>query len=307
MYKRVINPLAFLIVTITGFIVMAFNTQSRYDQPADSSVWFTYTDTCEYEATIFQCHYAAGIIPTEWEWDFAGLGISYLSDPQFHFGQPGQYTVTLNVTDENGNTYNYEKDVTIKSKPEPEIKGENFVLCNNTQNAFFYTNYSSNSEYLWKWDTAQSTLSNKSFMFLDINFDETTLPRQMTLKLVETNPFGCSSETEAHILVTHYSAPPDAIVSQKVLSQDNTILLCLIDNPSYYKYNWGYSEYDPDSHLVTVNKSEYIQDNFFDYNIFGLDQIDTMKYVFWVRIIDVGENNCATTSYLSGIDINKLK
>ena len=48
-----------------------------------------------------------------WQWDFAGLGSSTESNPDFTFVDDGDYSVTLTVTDDDGTTDTVSHTVTI--------------------------------------------------------------------------------------------------------------------------------------------------------------------------------------------------
>lgn len=61
---------------------------------------FTFNTVCTAATPInFTNNTLGGTSPYTYSWDFGGLGTSSLKDPSFTFTQPGNYTVTLTVTD----------------------------------------------------------------------------------------------------------------------------------------------------------------------------------------------------------------
>ena len=297
------NKLNFIMILLLFTALSGFTNPytgiNRANENLADSVWFTWENTCHQDATSFTAHYTATISPVAWDWDFGSSGSSHFSNPQFRFDATGNYLVTLNVTDVNGQQHSCSKTVSIFENPDPIIFGDRNIFCNKEQNILFYTNYTEGSNYEWKVNHGD-ILSKSNNLFLNIDF-EIVPPEQLTLSLSETNSHGCSCEKETEILVTHYEAPPTGIVAQKVQSADNKLLLCLMEEPEKYNYNWGYSSYTADSVLVTEFSSGFITDNFYNYS----GSIDTALYVYWVEILDPSENRCSSKSFLKDININE--
>jgi hypothetical protein len=267
----------------------------------NDSVWFTYENTCFHDATTFHFFTTENLVAVRWMWHFGDLGISHVAEPQFFFDQPGDYTVTLTVYDEAGTPYEHSESVTIHPLPQPAIAGEETIVCRDARNVLFYTPFTAGHSYEWTLEN-ETQPSTSNYVYLDFE-DQAGLPKQVSLLLTETNEFGCMAQSEANILMTHFLAPPEGIVIRKTSSPASRLLLCLLENPDKFMFNWGYSTLTADSVMTTNFESGFISDNFYMYQV----DINTVNHVYWVQIVDPEQNNCYTTSYLGNLTGDEMK
>jgi len=269
--------------------------------PASDSVWFTCQNTCLHDATLFHAYTTGGITAVRWMWLFGNLGISHVAAPQFFFDLPGDYTVTLTVYDETGTPYEHTETITIHPLPQPVITGEEYIVCRNARNVLFYTPLTAGHAYEWNLDN-ETVSTSGNYVYLNFG-DQSGLPKQVRLTLTETSENGCVAHAGTDILITHFTAPPEGIVIRKTASPSSRLLLCLLDDPEKYSYNWGYSSFSADSVITTDFESGFIHDNFYPYP----DDIDTVNHIYWVQILDPVQNSCFTTSFLGNLTGDEMK
>ncbi|MEA3505017.1 MAG: gliding motility-associated C-terminal domain-containing protein [Bacteroidota bacterium] len=93
---------------------------------------FLFDTKCFNDETVFEIINASNSTEIIWDFDDAS-GTSDLSDlenPIHVFSEPGNYTVSLTLKDDAGDSYEYERLVTIDSLPEPDLGATKYLLPN---------------------------------------------------------------------------------------------------------------------------------------------------------------------------------
>lgn len=100
---------------------------------------------------------------TTWFWDFGDGNTSNLQNLTHKFGNYGNYTVTLNVTDEKGKTGTTSKEIKVLNLP--PTANYTYYPINPTKNDFIYFNDISNDSdgtiISWLWDFDDGYISTK--------------------------------------------------------------------------------------------------------------------------------------------------
>ncbi|WP_462252212.1 PKD domain-containing protein [Ekhidna sp.] len=89
----------------------------------DPKVDFNFTDATENIAIDFTGEDLTGTDDaiSSWSWDFDGLGVSTLQNPEFTFSSPADYTVTLDIETTQGCAETIQKTVTVSEALAPTI------------------------------------------------------------------------------------------------------------------------------------------------------------------------------------------
>ena len=151
-------------------------------------------------------------------WDFE-TGVSQSYDTCYIFDADGDYTVRLNVTDDQGCISSAERPIAVNEIPNPDFTVTPFSGCNPLDATFTNTTNPGTFPITgWAWDFngyGTSTAENPP----NIDFPD---PGLFSIKLSATNSAGCINTTENNFLVretptAEFNHNPEACVDENVL------------------------------------------------------------------------------------------
>jgi len=244
----------------------------------------------------------------EWSWDFGDGGSSMDQNPTHQYTQPGTYTVTLSIVDDEGNTDEEVKDNYIQVTTPTEGLDADFS-ANPTSGqpplTVNFTDQSTGNVVRWEWDfdnngVIDSTVQNPSFIYNE----EGTYSVKLTVYDDNNN-----SNTE---LKTDYINVSGAVTSETLI-QINRIETNLTEYPAspnvpitfttyatsaggetlYYKY-WIIPDYCSPSYDTTWEIRDYSTDNTFTWT-----PTEEGNYVVAVYVTDEPQDVCPSVARLS--------
>ena len=164
---------------------------------------FTATEVCHTFPTIFtdQSLNTSGTI-VSWSWDFGdGIGTSNLQNDIYTYPNPGSYTVTLTVTDDNGCSDTWDSTITVRPNPTAIFTADTVCVGFNTT----FTDLSTIVPPLggtitdWDWDFGDgpppgtSILQHPSYGYIDFG--------TFNVKLIITDQYGCMDSVTNPVIV----------------------------------------------------------------------------------------------------------
>lgn len=153
--------------------------------------------------------------PTTWNWAFPGGAPAAFvgqNPPPVTYGAPGNYTVTLTVTNASGTDSEIKTNyIVVNNCPPPvaNFSGTPLSVC--TGQSVFFNDLSTNTPTSWSWSfpggtPATSTLQNPSVTY--------AAPGPYSVTLVATNAYGSNSVTKTnYVNVVNCPLPPVASFS----------------------------------------------------------------------------------------------
>lgn len=156
-------------------LIQPITIESGFPLCVPSDVTFSYPTT-----------YGSRIIST-YSWDFSPFGTSNLQGPVFTLSQDGTFPVTLNVTTEQGCTYQLFNEITAYPAPIVSFTSS----FDDVSNLVSFTNLSSIPSGVittWQWDFGDATFSSL--------FEPThtyPAPNTYSATLTATSDFGCTA------------------------------------------------------------------------------------------------------------------
>ena len=134
---------------------------------------------------------------TQHLWKFGDGNTSALANPSYNYSNPGTYTVTLYVTNDNSCTDSTKINLTVYPKPNPDYSINDSIQCLST-NSFIFTNKSSISagsiSYLWRFGngiTSSATSPTHKY----------NTAGNYTVTLIVTSGFACADSLSKNIVV----------------------------------------------------------------------------------------------------------
>ncbi len=104
----------------------------------------------------------------EWQWDFGDGGSSNLQNPDYIYSNPGLYSVSLSVTDNNGcqNLVTEMDLILVNESPEADFSSNNYFSCDSIHEVDFINNSINSSVFMWDFgDGTISTIFDPSHEF----------------------------------------------------------------------------------------------------------------------------------------------
>lgn len=153
----------------------------------------------------------------EFRWDFE-TGVSQSYDTCYIFDADGDYTIRLNVTDNQGCISSAERNIAVNEIPNPDFTISPFSGCNPLNATFENTTLEGTFPITgWAWDFdgyGTSPLEEPA----SVNFPD---PGLFTIRLSATNSAGCTNTTENNFLVREtptadFNFDPEACVDENV-------------------------------------------------------------------------------------------
>jgi len=153
-------------------------------------VWSFAAEACQNEQVAFTNTSASA---TSWSWDFGDEGVSSDQNPVHTYTEPGEYVVSLTVTNTNGCTSSAAEDIIIHPKDAQITLPQQ--ACENTALNFAAT---STEGVTWAWDFGDGTTSDQQ------NPDHTyTNDGNYAITLNVTNSFGCVATANEELVVNN--------------------------------------------------------------------------------------------------------
>lgn len=179
-----------------------------------------------------------GATPTNYTWNFAGLGTSSVINPAFTFPDTGLYQVQLLVVDNNGCTDSISIPVSIQREALDLLPLANVAICSgdsiNLQVIDVYAGFSSNTQYTWS-STNGGIVSGQGSDNILLAPNQAT-----TVSVIATNNFGCSDTTDALVEVTQIEAAFDSLDLLCNLSLTLPFTNLSTSNLATLNYQWSF-------------------------------------------------------------------
>ena len=178
--------------------------------------------------------------PTAWSWTFGNGGTSAEKDPVYVYLTPGQFTVSLTVTNPDGsNTTTKEQCISAGTPVLPVAEFTANQTTGNAPLAVGFTDQSTGSPASWHWtfgDGATSAGQNPSHTYTNTG--------TYTVSLEVTNPDGSNTRTKPdYITVTSGTVPPVASFTGKPTCGKAPLTVRFNDisagNPTAWSWDFG--------------------------------------------------------------------
>ncbi len=175
--------------------------------------------------------------PTEWLWNFGGIGIATTQNPSYTFTDPGVYDVTLSiVAPEGNNTVTKVGYITVGTTPVVSFTAATtFITAGDSVD---FTDTSTGAPYAWVWDFGDGgvdSVQNPTHTF--------NTPGVFSIKLVATNDCGADSLTTANMIIVGLPPAPTAAFSHTPGSGCAPLTVDFTDestgSPATWAWNFG--------------------------------------------------------------------
>ncbi len=171
-------------------------------------------------------------------WDLGNLNTSTLANPSNLYVTPGNYTITLIVTDASGNTDTavYVNYIHAIGNPHADFSSNSTSSCIGN-NLFSFTNSSTGGfTYVWDFgDGTTSTLPNPTHHY--------NISGTFTVTLLATNSFGCQDVKIRNLYITVFPKPDATITAATTSSCDsNTIFSFNSLGPGIVSWFWTFGD-----------------------------------------------------------------
>jgi len=176
--------------TITNFITVA-------NDPGANFIASTIADHINANIQFIDQSTSNGTI-TSWQWDFGDGNTSNIQNPTHQYNSPGQYTVSLTVTDEFGSdTMTRTNYIAIDVPPTAEFISDKQVINASHSVQFIDKSIFHGTMKSWLWDFGDGSTSTLQFPVHRYNS-----PGQYTVSLTVTDEYGSNTEMSPnHIVV----------------------------------------------------------------------------------------------------------
>lgn len=194
---------------------------------------------------------------TSWKWDFNDDSISYIQNPQHKFILPGNYNISLKVTNSAGCSSTYSKLAYIKVDDsfKASFSYSNPVKCNPPETINF-TNTSTGSgtiSYYWDFgDGGNSTTVNPSYTYLNAG--------TFSPKLISKNNNGCIDSVTRQNAI-NLNTTISTFTGPDTLCMGATAIFSNISTPVPQTVLWNFGD-GTSATLNTVSKSWDTSGNF---------------------------------------------
>lgn len=244
--------------TYTCTITPAQGSSCNFDltyvyTPSSSSIDFSFTSPCISNPVNFQSIGVSGGSNTQWSWDFGDGTSSTLQNPAHSYTIPGNYNISLEVTNSLGCRDTIVKSVTINPSPNANFSYSGF--CPYTQTTFTNLSTSPNGPITnWEW-----TFGDGSLTSLTSNPTHTYSSNVAhTASLLITDSIGCKDTVQT--IVAPFPLP---VVSFNSTSQcEKTNVTCsnqtTINTGSIASYQWSFGDGSPLTNAV-IGTHTYLQ------------------------------------------------
>ena len=180
-----------------------------------------------------------GVTPlnlTDWAWDFGdGVGTSSDQSPTYVYSEPGQYEISLLLTNENNCLDSFEFDVLVHPLAELAVSapttciGEETQMVNNSQ-------ILSGSIASWSWDLgdagATSTEAAPQYTYPDVGTYDITVS-------AETDQ-GCEDDTTIQVLITPEATADFTYIAEPNCGEENLQIFFTNESENAAAYLWDF-------------------------------------------------------------------
>lgn len=162
---------------------------------------FTASEVCDGEATLFTDQSSAAVTITDWAWDFGDGNSETTASPTHQYSGPGEYAVSLTVTDARGCTHTLTDTVIVRPRPAAEFGATSTcgtdTVCQNLPATFFDLSTVSalgGAITSWNWDVDGDGSAD---YFTDTISHAFTGTGTATVELIVETQYGCT-DTISH-------------------------------------------------------------------------------------------------------------
>ncbi len=181
---------------------------------------------------------AIGQSIVDWSWQFDGLGISNLQNPQFQFPSAADYNIRLDVEDNRGCTGSILKSVKIYSNMDitPDFNHDVLICSNGIEKFNDASTFDEDIIVSWLWDfnngEGTSTLQNPDFVFSSAGLQNVTL--------TVTGSSGCDYSVTKPINIVE--GPLVSFAIESSYCQDESITFEGASNEMVTNYFWDFDD-----------------------------------------------------------------
>lgn len=204
---------------------------------------FSAPDVCLGEETVVDdqsYNYAEqGVTPlnlTGWDWDFGdGTGTSTSSAASYTYSEPGQYEITLLLTNENNCVDTFQYNVLVN--PLVDFSTSASVACVGNETQFDNNSQvQSGSVTSWNWDfgdaSTGSAQTSPQHTYAEVGTYEVTL--------TATTDMGCESDTVMDAIVTPEATAAFSYVIEPNCGEENLLVYLTNESENATAYLWDF-------------------------------------------------------------------
>lgn len=176
----------------TPLLIVSLFCLFLFAQASDAN--FKYENHCLNNLIYFEDLSTTESPIVSWYWDFGDEAISMDQHPIHTYSESGDYSVTLSIETEFGDSYNYTQAISIVTPPFAFFNPNE--ICNNTV-VFNDNSFTRASQVkLWMWDFGDGNYSLEKNPVHKFNKDA---PQKVGLKIIDQNGCGDSISKTIHL------------------------------------------------------------------------------------------------------------
>ena len=214
-------------------IVLLFGVVKGYGTPT-ASFTADQTSGCAPFAVTFT---STSTGATTYYWTFGNGNSSTLPNPSNTYTSPGQYTVTLAVSDATGNTNTttYTNYINVVDYPNAGFYSSSTAACPDVNSFQFYNTSTGATSYTWDFgDGSVSTDPQPTHTYVQSG--------TFTVTLIATNQYGCEDVANRSQYITIYPKPDASVIANTAFGCDTSTVFTFSNNSSSitsYLWNFG--------------------------------------------------------------------
>ncbi|MHC0439213.1 PKD domain-containing protein [Flavobacterium sp. 3-210] len=212
---------------------------------------------------------------------------SPMSTVEKTYAEPGNYNISLVVTDTNQCTTSFNKTVSVISSCIPingAIKSLSSDIIVGQNVEYFFETTATNLTYEWTLYTGSNSSTTFTTSTANMNYD---VPGNYNIKLVVTDSNGCKNTFNTTVVVNCVKIPGEIKTANPVVTQYESTTFSFETTATNLRYDWTFHSLNNTPLLVTSESNPTVT---YPYN---------NSYKVTLRVYD--ENDCATeiTKYIS--------
>jgi PKD repeat protein len=213
-----------------------------------------------------------------WDWNFGNGTTSTQQNPTAVYTSGGTYTVTLDVTLQNGSVVQFDQTdyITVVPKPVIDLTMNGLGHCLNNNVVQIQNNTTNASQHLWDFnDGNMSTAADVNHTYI--------APGGYSISYFATNALGCISDTTISNVMVYPVAPSNFGVVGPTTSCDSShVFSFAAQPPGLASYAWEFSD-------GSQSSGPSIQHVFNSYNSFD------------AQLITTDQNGCMDTTFTANV------